>query len=384
MRFRLPATLLILLMWAGCGTTKWSDTARTATEQLLISDAMDRAVSQLDMRALAGKEIFIDEAPLKSIVDTAYLLSTLRQHLLASGAILKEKKDEAEYVVEVRAGAVGTDRHDVLFGVPATNIPSVALVPGVPSSIPEIPLMKKTEQHGVTKIAVFAYNRKTGRPVWQSGVVPGESKAKDFWVFGAGPFQRGSIYEGTEFAGGKLNIPLVDLNKKRQEDREAISVADEAYFVEPEEESEQQVAQQPANKVSQAEPEKSPPKEKQPAAAAVPAEKPPVVQAGHTAEPSKPATAAPAAAPQVAAAPIASSPDDSQTSSEPIQVPLINSPPVMSPPPEIVGPSPPIAPSTPLPAFRPAGTVLPLPPVEPAPDETTSESMLDRLLRFGR
>jgi hypothetical protein len=59
--------------------------------------------------------------------------------------------------------------------------------------------------------------------------VPVESKAKAVWVFGAGPFQRGSIYQGTEFAGEELNIPLIDLGDRRAE---PVSVADEAYFVE--------------------------------------------------------------------------------------------------------------------------------------------------------
>ena len=43
-------------------------------------------------------------------VDEKYVTSTLRQHMLASGCIIKEKPEEATYVVEVRAGAVGTNR----------------------------------------------------------------------------------------------------------------------------------------------------------------------------------------------------------------------------------------------------------------------------------
>jgi len=57
---------------------------------------------------------------------------------------------------------------------------------------------------------MFLYNRQTGRPVWQSGVTPEESRAKAVWVLGAGPFQRGTIYQGTKFAGDRLNIPLID------------------------------------------------------------------------------------------------------------------------------------------------------------------------------
>ena len=45
---------------SGCGTTKWSDSPRTATEQLLISDAVDRAISEIDFSALAERSVYLD------------------------------------------------------------------------------------------------------------------------------------------------------------------------------------------------------------------------------------------------------------------------------------------------------------------------------------
>src|SRR5262249_28671950 len=122
-----------------------------------------------------------------------------------SGCVLQEDRAKADYVVEARSGGVGTNRHALLIGVPQMNVP--AFVPGQPSNIPEIPLAKKTDQEGVAKIAVFAYNRKTGRPLGQSGVVQANSTAKDTWLLGAGPFQQGTIRKGTEFAGEPLPIP---------------------------------------------------------------------------------------------------------------------------------------------------------------------------------
>jgi hypothetical protein len=201
--------LLLLLSSAGCGTTRWTDTPRSATEQLLISDAIERAVSGLDFSALSGNSVFFDSQYLAGSVDEKYLVSTVRQHLLASGAYLREYRDEADYVVEARSGAIGTNRDEVLVGVPQVNVPTFVPLPvGLPSTIPEIPFVKSTDQEGVAKIAVFAYHRETGRPVWQSGISPVSSEAKDTWVFGAGPFQRGTIYKKAQFAGSQLELPL--------------------------------------------------------------------------------------------------------------------------------------------------------------------------------
>jgi hypothetical protein len=192
---------LVVLPLAGCGTTRSTDTGRTATEQLLISDAIDRAVQTVDFSALKGQTVYLDDSRLGEAVDRQYLVSTLRQHLLASGCALRDKKEDAEFVVEARAGAIGTDRNDLLFGVPSMNVPQILPGQPTPAAIPEIPVAKRRDQRGVAKIAVFAYHRPTGAPVWQSGFAQRESSSNDVWILGAGPFQRGTIYQGTEFAG---------------------------------------------------------------------------------------------------------------------------------------------------------------------------------------
>ncbi len=195
---------LLALPLAGCGTTRSTDTNRTATEQLLVSDAIDRALQSINLQTLSGQTVFFDDSKLADVVDKNYLISSLRQYLLANGCSLREKREDADFIVEARAGAVGTDRSDLLFGLPSMNVPQIALVQPVNAIIPEIPIAKRKDQRGVAKIAVFAYHRQTGAPVWQSGLVHEESSANDVWILGAGPFQRGTIYTGTEFAGAAI------------------------------------------------------------------------------------------------------------------------------------------------------------------------------------
>jgi hypothetical protein len=206
----------------GCGTTRVTNTQRTATEQLLISNAIDQSVSQLDFRILANKPVYFDAQYLGTNPDQGYVVSSLRQQLLASGCILVENRNQATYVVEARSGGIGTDQYQVLFGVPQMNLPSV--LPGQPSLIPEIPFAKKTDQKGIAKILVFAYNRQTGRPVWQSGIVRSDSTSKDTWVLGAGPFRRGTLGEATEIAGQQLTIPLLS-GKENGKEEEAPVIA---------------------------------------------------------------------------------------------------------------------------------------------------------------
>lgn len=230
MRGRWFCVLGFALAVAGCGTTKWSDSPRTATEQLLISDAVDRAISEIDFAALSDRSVYLDTRFIATTLDQNYVTSTLRQHMLASGCVIKDKAEEADYVVEVRTGTLGTNRNDILLGVPATNLPTAGFTPTGTAAIPEIALAKTTNQQAVCKIAVFAYDRMTGRPVWQSGNRKVASKAKDSWLLGTGPFQRGTIYEGTAFAGEKLRVPVL---RGKQSPAPTASVGKEQRFDAP-------------------------------------------------------------------------------------------------------------------------------------------------------
>jgi hypothetical protein len=209
------AASLVVAMLTGCGTTK----SFTATEQLLMSDAVDSAISRIDFRPLAGHKIFLDTSYLNSarpspanpnpmLVQSDYVISSLRQQMMAAGCYLVDSKTEAELVCEARIGALGTDGHSVTYGLPASNLLSTASVAftGVPAlpTIPEISLAKKELKSGASKIAVFAYTKDSRQPVWQSGIEQARSDSKDTWIMGVGPIQKGSIYTATQFAGSSI------------------------------------------------------------------------------------------------------------------------------------------------------------------------------------
>ncbi|MDO4585251.1 MAG: hypothetical protein Q4D62_14245 [Planctomycetia bacterium] len=254
---------LVVCLLMGCGTAKMSNTSRTATEQLLLSDAMDRAVSQADFSAVAGKDIFIDSVAIESFTDHKYLVSLVRQHAFASGCRIKEKKEDAEYIVELRAGAIGTDQHDTLIGVTEMTIPAF---PGFDSTaVPEIAIAKRTIQKAVVKIGIFAYTAESRRPVWQSGNLIAESRARNRWLFGMGPYQTGEIFTKTTIDGVQIDIPLVNLEEKHN----SVPLGDQVFFSvseesSPEEKKEEQVTEKKpeeekkVDQVAEKKPEKAP------------------------------------------------------------------------------------------------------------------------------
>lgn len=189
-------------MVIGCGTVKTTHTPRTGTEQLLLTDAWDQALSKIDFRPLTGVPVYLDTTNATAI-DQGWIVSSLRQAMLTQGVLLRTKQEQAQWIVEARVGAYGTDSNDWLLGLSQTTIPPT--FSGLPTgTIPEIALAKKTDQIGVAKLALFAYDRTSGQLVWTSGTAQAGSNAKDVFIGGIGPIKSGSIYRRPEFMGVEL------------------------------------------------------------------------------------------------------------------------------------------------------------------------------------
>ena len=207
---------------------KTTNSKRTATEQLIVTDAVDRAIDEIDFSVLAGKQVFLDASALPEGEDSKYLASSVRQQILSCGGLLKEKKDDADYVLELRAGALGTDEQQIIYGVPELTVPT--FIGSGTMTIPEISVAKKVGQRATAKIAVFAYNRKTGFPLWQSGSREKDSSVRSLWVLGGGPYRTGDIIDKAELCDRNVSVPLAEMWDSKDRNLQ-LNVRDQAYFV---------------------------------------------------------------------------------------------------------------------------------------------------------
>lgn len=203
----IPSTIPLILLLAGCGTTRWTDSPRAATEELLLTDAVDRSVDQIDFSPLSGRRVFLDTQYMGTRPESGYLISSLRQHLAAAGCRLARSQEEAELVVEARVGSQSTNRHDSLLGIPATAIPPV--LTGIPVAIPELSISKKTTQTGVSKVALFAWWTEDGAIAWQSGVARNDSVLQNRWMLGLGPYPEGASTVRDRHSAAAPQIPVL-------------------------------------------------------------------------------------------------------------------------------------------------------------------------------
>ena len=180
----------------GCASTTTSNTARTGTEQLLISSAIDRSLSNVRFNEFAGYKVFIDPQFVDGTVDKGYLVGTLRAKVLQGGGKLVAAADAADLVLEPRSGAIGTDIEESYVGVPSLGIP------GLPIEIPEVKLVSRNTQMGTAKIGLVCYDAKTGESLGAGGNSSALTHNKDTYVLGVGPFRSGSVVETREKSVG--------------------------------------------------------------------------------------------------------------------------------------------------------------------------------------
>jgi len=232
--FRFLVLIIATLLSLGCGTTK----TKTGTDQLLMSNAVDLTVGDLDFSTVAGEKVYLDTQFINvkgyGFVNSQYIVSSLRQQLIAHGCELLDSKSEVDYVVEARVGALGTDSQTITYGIPGNNTIGnmVSLLPNAPAVpvIPEISIAKRDDTAGIAKIAVFIYETKTKMPIWQSGVEYARSTSNDMWIFGAGPLQWGTVHGQTKFAGTPINFGDFNLAKWLRPKEQPLDAEHAIYF----------------------------------------------------------------------------------------------------------------------------------------------------------
>jgi hypothetical protein len=172
-------SLLAALLATGCTTVKTTTTARTATEQLLLSTATDHALQNTGLEIFNGRKVFLDAAYFDSY-DSKYVLGSLRDALSRAGARIVETVTNSDVILEARSGALAIDESDTLFGIPSIGVPLP--LTGVVQT-PEIAFYKSQRQRSYAKFAVLAYNRESVAHIYSSGPLNGKSFDKRSRIF---------------------------------------------------------------------------------------------------------------------------------------------------------------------------------------------------------
>jgi Family of unknown function (DUF6655) len=172
MRIRIGRTVLCLglaVVACGCKTVREATPKSTATEELLMSTATSNALSGLSFSWLDGRKTFLEDKYFEGYdkgniegYDRANAVGAIRELLCANGALLVDKEQQADVVVEIRAPVLSMDNSSLIVGLPAMGLP-VPMAAGLPVQTPELALFKYQWADSLAKFALFAYERPSGR-----------------------------------------------------------------------------------------------------------------------------------------------------------------------------------------------------------------------------
>ena len=179
------ALLTCTALLAGCSTYTIRETEppRTAAEQFLMSHAVIQSAKAITLQSVKERKVWLETKFFKSF-DKEFVLGEVRSRLLALGAVLTEKRTEADIVVELRSAGVGIERSSWLLGLPSMPVP----LPGVGTfKFPEIALVKNITHIGVAELFLTAYSAKTGLLIERSESLMGRTKKSD-WSFVGIPY----------------------------------------------------------------------------------------------------------------------------------------------------------------------------------------------------
>ncbi len=199
---RVIAAATTCVVIAGCASTSETHPSRTATEQLLIARAADRAVEGLKLPVPVGTKIFVDDAFFRA-ENATYAVSAIRNVLSEAGYSLANDRNSADAVFELRAGALSLEQMRRVVGLPPLAVPINENLNVV--SIPELSLYSRRDRVGVAEFSGFLYDGRTGAPLgavspmigefrirshkvlmvisWgQQSVDPGEKELSDSWT----------------------------------------------------------------------------------------------------------------------------------------------------------------------------------------------------------
>ncbi|MFN6980793.1 MAG: DUF6655 family protein [Brevundimonas sp.] len=159
---RTAALLAASLLASACASTTESNTGRTATEQLLLARASDKAVEGLSLPLPTASSIFVDESYFQG-EGSRYAISAIRAALSDAGYRLARNKEESDAVFEIRSGALSLEQMRRVVGIPEMRIPINETLNVV--SLPELSVYSNRDRVGVAEFSGFLYEAKTGSPL---------------------------------------------------------------------------------------------------------------------------------------------------------------------------------------------------------------------------
>lgn len=165
-----------VVMWglslAGCSLTyETTKTARSPTEQLLLTQSLQRGLTDAVLPIPPGQSIAVETVGLTA--DQAFVTAVIEKWLSHRGLNLPKDGKES-LMAKVTLEAFGTLQDQTFFGIPQI---SGGLIP---IAVPELAFYKALRQRSLARFSIDFIDKKTGRLIRTTPVYEGDAFYNQF------------------------------------------------------------------------------------------------------------------------------------------------------------------------------------------------------------
>ena len=142
---------------AGCQDPRITNTARTAVEQMLLSDVIEQGTDQMKFERYKGQKALMDYKYLDPQVDKAVVQGLVERRLAECGVVVTADAKAADIIVQVLCPVLATEMSRIFIGTPRFpfsyptdwfSFNSLQII------VPEIPLFQKLTRIGFARFSV--------------------------------------------------------------------------------------------------------------------------------------------------------------------------------------------------------------------------------------
>jgi len=182
-----PVFLIFILsiILSSCSNFRVTHTKRTGIEEKLLSTSINRALNVPLLSSIDKKKVFLETSNFSTYdttdkMITGYAIGYVKAYLGESGAIIVNDKINADIIIEMYAGALGTDYRDFLIGIPELGVP-------IPFSgtleTPKLSIIEKLTQTAVCRLMFVIKDNKTDEIIATKTNMEGTSYFNRWTIF---------------------------------------------------------------------------------------------------------------------------------------------------------------------------------------------------------
>lgn len=145
----------------------------STSQQILATEAVDRALARAEWPDLKKRKVYVDVAAPSGDQEKAYLANTVSAEVASRGGILAPDLKSADTALIVNADAIGLEQNRTFVGLPAVESAMI------PIGIPELTVYSSEREEGYARIELVFADLKKGGVLARSGPKDSETWQQD-------------------------------------------------------------------------------------------------------------------------------------------------------------------------------------------------------------